>query len=262
MTRCTTFEDLQALGAEKIHERTHISRDKLEQFLSKSYGEIARVQFMGYLSILEREYGVDLSEVKEEYNEFHQDNETLMPSKASVILQSSTSSKPKWIAAGIIGIAALMGGGYLLQGTMSAAPKEEVMHLTTANVDVVPIQESNQSEANGTLASSALTEEGAEGNRSASIGSQLSILPTYKVWYGIIDTATQERKQNTTKEPILIDGSKNHLIVLGHGKVQIQSSEGTTELNESNRVYFAAEGGKMKLIPHKEFIERNGGKEW
>jgi hypothetical protein len=262
MTRCNTFEDLQALGAEKIHERTHISRDKMERFLSKSYDEIARVQFMGYLSILEREYGIDLSATKEEYNAFHRDNETLMLSKTSAILQSNTNSKSKWIAAGIVGIAALMGGGYLLQGVMSSAPKEEVMHLTTANVNVVDIQENNQSEANETVAPSILAQEGTEENTSAPIKNQVSILPTYKVWYGIIDTASQERKQNTTKEPITIDGSKNYLIVLGHGKIEIQSAEGKTELNESDRVYFVTEEGKLKLIPHKEFVERNGGKEW
>ena len=42
MIQCKTFEDLQALGTEKIHERTHISRDKLELVLTKSYGEIGR----------------------------------------------------------------------------------------------------------------------------------------------------------------------------------------------------------------------------
>ena len=46
-----SFEDLQKLGTSVIHEQTHISRSKLELLLNKTYGDLTRVQFMGFMSI-------------------------------------------------------------------------------------------------------------------------------------------------------------------------------------------------------------------
>ena len=137
MKQCNTFEDLHALGIEKVHEQTHISRDKLELVMGKAYGEIGRVQFMGYISILEREYGIDLNGIKEEYKAFYNDNADMLALKPSVILQANSNSKPKWVVAGIGLIALLIVGGYILQGKLTTEPQEDVMHLTTAAVEVV-----------------------------------------------------------------------------------------------------------------------------
>ena len=276
MKQCNTFEDLQALGIEKVHEQTHISRDKLELVMGKAYGEIGRVQFMGYISILEREYGINLNEIKEEYKAFYNDNVDMMTPKPSVILQATSNSKPKWVVAGIGLIALLIVGGYILQGKLTTAPQEDVMHLTTAAVEVVDQNsDANVTDRNETN-TSAVTVAAPEVvpvpapdlNKSVKpaktlvSAKELSILPKYKVWYGIIDVASGEKTQGVTKDPISIDTAKNLLIVMGHGRVEIAYPDGKTQLDDRNTVYFASEQGAMKQIGHKEFLERNGGKGW
>lgn len=268
MKNCDTFEDLQALGTEKIHERTHISRDKVELIFTKSYGDIGRVQFMGYLSILEREYGIDLSGIKEEYDEFFASHVGTAAPKPSVILQSTSNSKPKWVIAGILLIIVLMVGGYFLQGKMSAEPRDDVMNLTTLALEVTDeITDLNVTESNETNVTSAAVSSEQNltlPNVSQPLvsGTQLIIHPTYKVWYGMIDMATGERVQNITADSIIIDTAKNWLIILGHGRVEIESSEGKTLLKEKNTVRFVCEKGILKQLTQNEFIERNGGKNW
>lgn len=266
--KCNTFEDLQALGTEKIHERTHISRDKVELVLTKSYGEVGRVQFMGYVSILEREYGIDLSDIKEEYTEFCQTHAPLLAPKQSVILQSVSNSKPKWVMAGIVLILILMGAGYFLQGKMSTEPRDEVMKLTTLAVDVVDemkdVNLSESNETNITAAPLAVETNQTVPSVSATIasGKVLTVRPAYKVWYGMINMATGERVQNITSEPIIIDTTKNWLIFLGHGRVEIDSAAGKTVLKEKETVRFVCENGALKQISRDEFIVLNGGKNW
>lgn len=272
MKQCNTFEDLQALGTEKIHERTHISRDKVELVMTKSYSEIGRVQFMGYISILEREYDIDLSGIKEEYTEFCRNNADMLIPKQSVILQSTSNSKPKWVAAGMILIIILMAGGYFLQGKMSTEPSEGVMNLTTLTVEVADeIKDANVSENNETnLTITAITPEA---NQSVvapvsvpvqpiASEKQLIIHPQYKVWYGMIDLSNGAKTQKITGDPIIIDSTKNWLIVLGHGRVEIEYPEGKTLLNDKNTVHFVSEKGALKQITQQDFIERNGGKNW
>jgi hypothetical protein len=276
MKQCNTFEDLQALGIEKVHEQTHISRDKLELVMGKAYGEIGRVQFMGYISILEREYGIDLNGIKEEYKAFYNDNADMLAPKPSVILQANSNSKPKWVVAGIGLIALLIVGGYILQGKLTTAPQEDVMHLTTAAVEVVDQNSdanvSDLNETNTSVAPVAVPEvapvlapdmnKSVKPAKTLVLVKELSILPKYKVWYGIIDVASGEKTQGVTKDPITIDTAKNLLIVMGHGRVEIAYPDGKTRLDDRNTVYFASEQGAMKQITHKEFLERNGGKNW
>lgn len=269
MKQPSTFEDLQALGTEKIHERTHISRDKIELVMTKSYGEIGRVQFMGYMSILEREYGVDLTALKEEYTEFHNTNTNLLKPKSSVILQSAANSKPKWVVAGIVLILIMMAGGYFLQGKMSAEPQDGVMEFSAVAVlpDDVNVTENNETnmsnETNVTTPTvSNDTNQTAKLSQPFAAGKELAIRPVYKVWYGMIDMASGKKIQNVTADPIVIDTTKNWLILLGHGRVEIESSTGKTLLQENNTVHFIYENGSLKQISGDEFIERNGGKNW
>ncbi|MBD3810047.1 MAG: hypothetical protein IE884_05995, partial [Sulfuricurvum sp.] len=135
--KINTFEDLLELGTEKIHEQTHISRDKIELVMTKSFAEIGKVQFMGYISILEREYSIDLSDLRQEYTEFCDTHSTLMEPKQSVILQATSDSKTKWTIVGVVGILLLMGVGYFIQNKISVIPSEEVMKLTTQTAEVV-----------------------------------------------------------------------------------------------------------------------------
>jgi Trk K+ transport system NAD-binding subunit len=78
----------------------------------------------------------------------------------------------------------------------------------------------------------------------------------------MIDLQSGEKIQNVTKEPIVIDTTKNWLIIMGHGRVEIAYPEGKTLLEDRNTVYFICEQGTLKQITNKEFMERNGGKNW
>lgn len=263
MSTCETFEDLQALGTEKIHEKTHISRDKVELILNKSYSNIGQVQFMGFMSILEREFGVDLGDIRREYMDYWQEHAAAVPPKQSAILQPPSNTKQKQMALGGALIVLLLVGGYLLQSILSNEPREEVMTLST--VPVNPLNETNMSaapDANGT-AESNQTVMGSEANSSAVAGGKtVTIRPVQKVWTGMIDMASGAKTQQITGDPIVIDTSKNWLIVFGHGQLEIETPQGKQLLNGKDTVRFIYENGSFKQLSKAEFAERNGGKNW
>lgn len=267
MTTCKTFNELQSLGVEKIHEKTHISRDKIELVLTKSYGEINKIQFMGFISILEREYGIDLNEIKEEFLDYQEEHKNSFQPKQSVILQPSSRAKQKWIIAGLLLILALIVGGYFAQAKMANDPYEEVMQLSTAAVEVIDdAKEVNISAALENNATEPVKEQNASVPQApvqnVSAASGLELRPVYKVWVGMIDLATRQKTQMITKEPIKIDTSKNWLIVLGHGRLEIVSPAGNEMMNEVNTVWFQCENGVLKRLTNQEFIAANGGKGW
>ncbi|PAF48049.1 hypothetical protein BKH46_01695 [Helicobacter sp. 12S02634-8] len=68
----SALEILKKIGVKEISKATKISAVKIEDILEKRFSNLQRVRVVGFLSIIEREYKVDLSGWLEEY-----DKETL-----------------------------------------------------------------------------------------------------------------------------------------------------------------------------------------
>ncbi|MDQ1297716.1 MAG: hypothetical protein QG558_254 [Campylobacterota bacterium] len=267
-----SFEDLQELGANVIHEQTHIARAKLELLLNKTYGDLSRVQFMGFMSILEREYGIDLSDIRQEYDEFMQTHPEVILPKSSVILQAQSRSRQKWVLGGIVVIAVLIALGSMTQGKLSISPSDDVIKLSSTDVQVVdqntdvtlpvemnvtgvlPVAEANVSvvkhEKNTSTASVVNFE------------SAMNIKPIAKVWVGMMDMHSGKKTQKVTKDSIVLDGSKNTLFMFGHGRLEIMTPEGNKTLRERNAVWFTLEDGKLQQINEAKFTEINKGTNW
>lgn len=277
MSTIKSFEDLQELGANSIHERTHISRAKLEQVLHKSFDELNRVQFMGFISILEREYGVDLESLRSEYDVYVGLHPDMAIAKPSVVLQASSNSRKFWILGAIGAIIVLMVMGSMMQGELSVAPKEDVMELSSAIIEVAEANSSemNASDVNATneMNSTATnaTQLTQEQNKSAvldapsqvsNFGNVLSIKPSSKVWVGKMDLATGEKTQKVTRDPIVIDTTKNWLFIFGHGRLEIVTPSGSKMLKERNTVWFAYENGSLQQLTAEQFELKNKGSNW
>ncbi|MGB6019713.1 MAG: hypothetical protein WBF77_08950 [Sulfurimonadaceae bacterium] len=61
------FNKLQELGSKTIASATHIPVTHIESILNKEFVKFQKPQFFGFLSILEREYKIDLSALKQEF---------------------------------------------------------------------------------------------------------------------------------------------------------------------------------------------------
>ena len=61
------FNTLQELGAKTINSATHIPIAHVESILNKEFEKFQKPQFFGFISILEREYKIDLSDLKQEF---------------------------------------------------------------------------------------------------------------------------------------------------------------------------------------------------
>jgi ketosteroid isomerase-like protein len=266
------FEDLQKLGANVIHEQTHIARAKLELVLNKSFADLNRVQFMGFMSILEREYGIDLSDIRHEYDEFMQTHPDVMLPKSSVILQAESRTRQKWVLGGVVAIAVLIALGSMTQGRLSISPSDDIIKLSSADVEIVdqntdvitpaemnttviaPVVEANVSvvkhEQNTTVASV------------KNIETAISIKPIVKVWMGMMDMTTGQKTQKVTKDPVVLDVSKNTLFMFGHGRLEITTAEGKKTLQDRNTVWFTFENGKLQQINEEQFTEINKGINW
>jgi cytoskeletal protein RodZ len=86
---------LEENSVKSIAERTNISEENLEALFSGEFDVLKKVKTMGFISIIEREYGADLSSLKKqavEYYDTHAEEESIML-EAPVIERKKGKSK-------------------------------------------------------------------------------------------------------------------------------------------------------------------------
>lgn len=65
------INELKKIGVEKIASKTRITQDKVQNILNLNYGAFNKAHARGFKQIIEREFGVDLSEWMEAFDAFH-----------------------------------------------------------------------------------------------------------------------------------------------------------------------------------------------
>ena len=68
------YEKLKEIGSQKIHEDTHIPKEHTRGLVNASFINMNKIQFLGFISILEREYSINLDTLKAEGLEYFEDN--------------------------------------------------------------------------------------------------------------------------------------------------------------------------------------------
>ncbi len=121
-----------------------------------------------------------------------------------------------------------------------------------ANQDEKPQSTSLEQKANSTLSS--------DENLSSSGG---VLIPLQKIWVGIINIDTKEKKNYLTANEIAIDLNAPQILMTGHGYFRLKDAEGKEEIFKTqDKKYYYIDGGTITRIDRKEFISYNGGKIW
>lgn len=278
MSAITTFEDLQELGCSSIHENTHIARSKVDQILNKSFADMNRVQFMGFISILEREYHLNLDDLRAEYDEYVDFHPNIAIAKNSVILQAQSHSKKWWAIGILLLIIVLIVIAGKTQSSLGSSPKEDVLQLNSASVEVIetnttlatPLDinasDANATEANISKAPAAIpvdtNQSESDKSSGADLGKITTITPINKVWMGMMDVKTGAKTQKVTDQPIKIDTTKDTLFIFGHGRLMLENTDKNITIDERNTVWFFYEKGRLYQLSHAQFRSKNRGANW
>jgi hypothetical protein len=291
------FEKLQELGSKKIASATHIPMGHVDSILSKEFSQFSKPQFFGFLSILEREYKVDLSGLKQEFlfaraqEEMKHDVSFDHPETGSKLLEN------KNILYGTLAAAAVLVVILLLSFIDFSSPKEQKAEINNTAID--------QAKRNLNLesASAANVEEGIGDNEiesaefgqdtpgdnaAALTGGEISkgkeevqqentqavssiepamplhfrIVPHGKLWLGIIDAESHKRRVEIISEPLDLDAEKEWLILTGYGYLDMECGDTVKQYTETDKLLFLYEHGVCQQIDEAEFKARNKGKLW
>jgi hypothetical protein len=257
---------LKEIGAQRIYETTHISRANIDAIFTQNYVNMTKVQLFGFLTILEREYKIDLTEIRDDYLSKHTQRakeSTTAPSGATTpkaepftISESSPSSNNS--TKGMLLIAALVIVGVI--GFFMMQPKTTAVSASDNSTLTQEIPIATQSvETN-------ITEQAVvdipEVPEKPLVPETFIIEPKAKLWMGFIDLKTLKRSQKMTSKSVEIDPSKGWLILFGHGYVTVRVGDETFDFSEPDKLRLVYEEGQLKQITTEEFKARNRGDNW
>ena len=253
------LETLRAFGAQKVHEKTHISRKNIEAILNRSFEGIHRVQFAGFVSILEREYGLDLSDLKAEFNaRWKADHitENGDDEVEAAVQTAEASGGNKGVLVGALLAVALLAFWFFAPMEKASTTSPEVQSVAAPE----PVESALQTPE--TVTEETAVEEASQVDEGEVIPPSLSIVPKSKLWMGFIDLETFERTQELTSEPIVLDTNRSWLMIFGHGHFKVEQGEEALDFSSDNRLRFIYENGVLREISRVEFKERNRGQNW
>lgn len=255
------IERLKSIGAQRIHEDTHIAKMYVVSILNESYDGLTKIQFNGFISILEREYSLDLSELHRNGAVFFDENSET-ETETSVFIEPKKA--PTYTALYIGIVVVLVVAVMLLKPSSNSnkivdnsnpivekvkkeveAKKEVEVQEKIVEAEIQKVEEVEEEIIPEVIAPTSIT-----------------ILPKTKVWVGVVNIATNQKIQKNLRDSMELNASKEYLMLFGHGLVKVKVGEVVHDFKDSNTLRLKYVDGNLTKIGISEFKNLNRGKKW
>jgi len=246
------YEQLKEIGWQKVHEDTHIPKEHTKGLVGASFSAMNKIQFVGFVSILEREYNLDLLTLRSKGIKYFEDNmqEYTIAQKVFVAPKKKKSYTVYYILAAVAIFAVLI---------MSTLPSSLDRHTIDMSLDNTNIE--NATESIAPKIEQVLLDEEAK-REEKRLAATFKILPKANLWVGYINLDTGEKLQNTFDDELSLNPHGHWLLTLGHGNVDFDINGELQQFKTSRNLRFVYKNGELKKIRTAEFIRLNKGEKW
>lgn len=280
------LDKLKSIGVQKIHEATHISTKYIQAIFHENFEDMHQVQFLGFISILEREYGIELEELKNRGLDYF--NTKIKYTKDAEIYKTFTGKKKRNFRSIYVSIALVvfilfsfvsirsLSNSYteaqLVDDSAIESAKNKIYIASNeANISIeqnvtVPAVEQNQTiaavaEQNQTV----IVEQNQtvllkDQNKTIKISEQkqnaiqsFKITPKYKVWVGFVDLGTLKKSDKTFSDELVLDSNKDWALSFGHGFVNIEIDGVVKKFTKKERLHLLYKNRELKEISFDEY---------
>ena len=263
------LQKLKEIGIQKIHEQTHISRKHTEALLNEDFAELNKIQFLGFVSILEREYELQLDELRESGISYFAQTDDAQAAPKKLFL---TPKKKKSHTKIYLFLVVLVFAGVVFYTTSLHQNKLKNYEKNDTSISLAVVEESNNSETNGTYTVTTelnttedkpVLEKPQEPKKEVvTVEKSLKIIPRRKLWMGYMDLDTGTKKQKLFSGAFTLDPGKRWLLFLGHGNVDFDINGKITKFYTKKNIKLLYENSKLKKVDFEEFKRLNKGDKW
>jgi len=274
------LELLKKIGVQSIHEDTHVSRRHIEDVVDGRFEDISKVQFIGFISIFEREYGVDLESLKKAGLDYYsQSSLELNENTNGIFVTPKKEKKMTPLYIGLI-LFVLISVAYFNinantnesqnfkesteaeESPLEVLSEEEINDENISSLELnttKPIELNATNEQNTTLEIEENVKNIVKNDADLKV---FRILAKSRVWVGYIDIKNNKKYQETFKDTLTLNRQKEWIIILGHSNVKVEANGETLSFNAKGNLRLWYKNGVVKKIDFSKFKELNRGKKW
>lgn len=274
------LEELQKIGAQKIHEQTHIPFLTVQSIIHGSYEGFSRMQFLGFISILEREYKIELSVYKEIALAYFDEE---LQEKEGIFIVPPKRPKKNFLLffALLVFMIAVAYKVFMLNESKTSLLVNipQIEKLKERVTEVKPKLETNTTQKLKESVIEVIPKVDINATREVNTTQEikkkelkstpkllmplkpLKIISKSKVWFGYINVKSDIKHQKTFKGKIELDSKKTWLLLFGHGYINIYV-DGKLQKFPSHPIRFLYKNGLLKPISAKKFKDINRGQKW
>ncbi len=264
------LEKLQELGAQKIYEDTHIPIKHVQAILHSSFEGFSKVQFLGFISIIEREYSLNLEEIRQSGEDFFVDKKISGENSSLFVSQKNSQKNSKTLLYSFFVFFVFL---IVLTFNYISSPEvsQDTMSVDNTIIDSIKkdiIVERNVTKRENnstTIEPEIILEENQKvviETPVEDVDHSFEIVAKTKVWFGYIDMQTHKHYQKTLKGSIDLDPNKNWLLIFGHGHINMFVDSKAKKFKTYNNIRFLYRDGELTAISKKEFKKLNRGHSW
>lgn len=280
---------LKEIGAQTIHNETHITKEYVQAIIHETFDGLNVVQFTGFISILEREYELDLSELKAKGIEFFNDMSSKEePKKVFIVTETKKSYALEYFIVTLLIFSSFIYYVFFYLDSNSSEIKKidntkiENAKKITQTLEIKNIVDVNSSEKTTDETKVKNDESVADNNasklkkeelskvivkeipkkESAKVERSLKVLTNRRLWTGYINIKTNQRYQQIFKKEYSFDTSKDWLLLFGAGHVELEINGEIKKFSSKQNLRFKYVDGELSKITINEFKSLNKGRKW
>ncbi len=264
-----------------ISKKTRISEFDLQILKNKEFDKIDKSKGLGFIKIIEREYLVDLSELKNELIAYLKEHNKIQ--NTEFFIAPPPKKKNNKIAAVffllliiVVGIFYMMyfknehkiiinTNGYKATPAIKEAKRlvniefNESNETNETNINVLDTNDSNESNNTDKFLSKEQNKTVVT-KQEKTMDNNLIIDPKTRLWVGEIDLSTHKKRSYTKDNNISIPINDNALIVTGHGYFKLFYKGKKFDFSTKSPIRFFIQDDNVSQITKDEFIKLNKGK--
>jgi cytoskeletal protein RodZ len=295
-----SIKALEKIGLREVSRKTYIELSYLQLMADRDFAKLHRIKTLGFVKIIKRECGIDMSDWVAEFEAYLQENEKKSGEKKEDVSLpverwykklSLYINKQKNIYAviGVFFLIIITVVFYALLKTRTAHVEDISLNAyqniiitdtalqadSTENATENAVLDNQTADTNQSVSAKTETVQSNETIVSADAQTSTvsvpkranrtaaSISPNIEIWVGIIDLTTFNKSTYLQGWDIKLDTSKEQIIVTGHGDFRLKTEgEPIKYFNPQNMIYLHIKDGVITQISEEEFIRLNRGRNW
>jgi len=263
-------EILEENSTQAISKKTMISEENIEFLIAEDFSSLPKAKAIGFISILERDYNADLSQLKKNALSYY-GSRTDLEESINIALPKVDEKKERSKLFPLLILALLAYASWYFFTQFDKKTLKTLLpfidNKTETTVKEVKKEFINNSESVSNISESkksiVKTSTHVVSTHTLIGNQKILLIPEKKLWFGLINMENSQREHFTITQKYEIDvRTKSWLLVTSPANFSLINHNETQEYNDARSHYFKVSKVGVEALTRDEYVAQGGYKRW